>query len=229
MLGTWGPASWEARAGDSRRFDDGPKPHTPFQWAAQATREEILHKVALLQAGMRDRGLRFSWHDPESTHVEGLLSRGDRRVGRVILEAWKRGARFDAWSEHLRWDVWVAAAEAGASTSPFTRPGRDLHEILPWDHVDVGVARWHLAASGATHLSRLSKERWGKVTRRDPRDPQRFRRPAEGGAAGATPPGTAGRTDVHPRSAYATGRAPIAECLLPSWNSLIRSGSWRSL
>ena len=122
-----------------------PKPHTPFQWAAQATRDEILAKVALLQGGMRDRGLRFSWHDPESTHVEGLLSRGDRRVGAVILGAWRRGARFDAWSEHLRWDAWTAAADAaGVDIGFYTSREKDVREVLPWDHVDVGVPRWHL-------------------------------------------------------------------------------------
>ncbi|MGI8423667.1 MAG: TIGR03960 family B12-binding radical SAM protein [Chloroflexota bacterium] len=123
-----------------------PKPHTPFQWAAQATRDEILHKVTILQDGMRDRGLRLSWHDPESTHVEGFLSRGDRRVGRAILEAWKRGARFDAWSEHLNWDAWVSGIEAaGLDITFYTTRVRDLNELLPWEHVDAGVARWHLA------------------------------------------------------------------------------------
>lgn len=123
-----------------------PKPHTPFQWAAQATRDEILAKVAILREGMRDRGLRFSWHDPESTHVEGILSRGDRRVGRAILEAWKRGARFDAWSEHLSWGAWEEGmAAAGLDIGFYTSREKDLAEVLPWDHIDVGVARWHLA------------------------------------------------------------------------------------
>jgi radical SAM family uncharacterized protein len=124
-----------------------PKPHTPFQWAAQATRDEILAKVAILQAGMRDRGLRFSWHDPESSHVEAILSRGDRRVGRAILEAWRRGARFDAWSDHLAWDAWVAGLDmAGLDVGFYTWRERPVDEVLPWDHVDVGVPRWHLAA-----------------------------------------------------------------------------------
>jgi radical SAM superfamily enzyme YgiQ (UPF0313 family) len=122
-----------------------PKPHTPFQWAGQATRDEILAKVAILQAGMRDRGLRFSWHDPESTHVEAVLSRGDRRVGAAIYEAWRRGARFDAWSEHLRWDAWTAAMEAaGLDIAFYTSREKDVREVLPWDHIDVGVPRWHL-------------------------------------------------------------------------------------
>jgi len=124
-----------------------PKPHTPFQWAGQATREQITDKVKILQEGMRDRGLRFSWHDPESTHVEGLLARGDRRTGRAILEAWKRGARFDAWSEHLNWDAWQEGMRvAGLDIAFYTSRERDIHEIQPWDHIDVGVARWHLVA-----------------------------------------------------------------------------------
>jgi radical SAM family uncharacterized protein len=124
-----------------------PKPHTPFQWAGQATRDEILAKVQILQAGMRDRGLRLSWHDPESTHVEGVLSRGDRRVGTAILEAWRRGARFDAWSDHLSWEAWEAGMRlAGLDIAFYTSRQKDVHEILPWDHVDVGVTRWHLVA-----------------------------------------------------------------------------------
>jgi len=124
-----------------------PKPHTPFQWAAQATREEILQKVRILQEGMRDRALRFSWHDPESTHVESILSRGDRRVGKAILEAWRRGARFDAWSDHLSWPAWETGMRlAGLDIAFYTSRVRDVHEVLPWDHIDVGVPRWHLVA-----------------------------------------------------------------------------------
>jgi radical SAM superfamily enzyme YgiQ (UPF0313 family) len=124
-----------------------PKPHTPFQWAGQATREEIEEKVAILQEGMRDRGLRFSWHDPESSQVEAILSRGDRRVGRAIYEAWRRGARFDAWSDHLSWPAWEAGMRlAGLDVAFYTSRERDVREVLPWDHVDVGVARWHLVA-----------------------------------------------------------------------------------
>jgi radical SAM family uncharacterized protein len=124
-----------------------PKPHTPFQWAGQATRAQIEDKVKILQEGMRDRSLRFSWHDPESTHVEGILSRGDRRVGKAILEAWKRGARFDAWSEHLSWSAWTAGMRAaGLDIDFYTSREKDVHEILPWDHIDVGVPRWHQVA-----------------------------------------------------------------------------------
>jgi radical SAM family uncharacterized protein len=124
-----------------------PKPHTPFQWASQPSREEILAKVDILQQGSRERGLRLSWNDPESSQVEAVLSRGDRRVGRALLEAWRRGARFDAWSDHLNWPAWEAGMRRAGLDFPFyTSRARTLQETLPWDHIDVGVARWHLAA-----------------------------------------------------------------------------------
>jgi radical SAM family uncharacterized protein len=124
-----------------------PKPHTPFQWAGLASFDAIRAKVRILQDLMRDRALRFSWHDAESTHVECLLSRGDRRVGTAILEAWRRGARFDAWSDHLCWAAWAAGLErAGLDLGFYTWRERDVHERLPWDHIDVGVPRWHLIA-----------------------------------------------------------------------------------
>lgn len=124
-----------------------PKAHTPFQWAAQARRDEIVHKVAVLHRSLRDRGVRMSWHDPESTIVEGILSRGDRRVGTAIHSAWRRGARFDAWNQHLRFEAWQAGmADAGLDIETYGTAERPLGAPLPWDHVDVGVPRWHLAA-----------------------------------------------------------------------------------
>jgi radical SAM family uncharacterized protein len=124
-----------------------PKPHTPFQWAAQATPQEIRAKLDILQAGKRERGLRLSWHEPESSLVECVLSRGDRRVGEAILQAWRHGARFDAWSDHFSWSAWETGMRlAGIDGAFYTSRERDLSEVLPWDHVDVGVARWHLAA-----------------------------------------------------------------------------------
>jgi hypothetical protein len=137
-----------------------PKPHTPFQWAAQATSAEILAKVALLQEGMRDRALRFSWHDPESTLVEGLLARGDRRVGKALLESWRRGARFDAWSDQLSWEAWQAGVRAAdLDLGYYTSRERDVHEVLPWDHVDTGVPRWHLVAQWLRALGREPEPR----------------------------------------------------------------------
>ncbi len=124
-----------------------PKAHTPFQWAAQAQRDEIAQKIGILQSVMRDRGVRMSWHDPESTIVEGVLSRGDRRVGTAIYGAWRRGARFDAWNQHLRYDAWEAGmSDAGLDLETYGTVERAITSPLPWDHIDVGVPRWHLAA-----------------------------------------------------------------------------------
>lgn len=126
-----------------------PKPHTPFQWAAQldhASTDARLH--ALRDAIRADRsygksiGVRY--HDGKPGIVEGLLSRGDRRVGRVIESAWRDGARFDGWSEHFSFDRWMAAADQALADEPvdvawFTTRERERTEVLPWDHLDSGL------------------------------------------------------------------------------------------
>lgn len=126
-----------------------PKPHTPFQWAAQldhASTDARLH--ALRDAIRADRsygksiGVRY--HDGKPGIVEGLLSRGDRRVGRVIESAWRDGARFDGWSEHFSFDRWMDAADQALADEPvdvawFTTRERERTEVLPWDHLDSGL------------------------------------------------------------------------------------------
>jgi radical SAM family uncharacterized protein len=124
-----------------------PKPHTPFQWAAQLDHVTTDARLAKLRDALRaDRqygkaiGLRY--HDGKPGIVEGLLSRGDRRVAGVIEAAWRRGARFDGWSEHFSFDRWMqAAAEAlhGVDVDWFTTRERERTEILPWDHLDSGL------------------------------------------------------------------------------------------
>lgn len=126
-----------------------PKPHTPFQWAGQLDHESTDARLALLRDAIRsDRqyakaiGLRY--HDGKPGIVEGLLSRGDRRVGRVIEEAWRDGARFDGWSEHFSFDRWMSAAQrgldgTGVDVDWYTTRERDRDEVLPWDHIDSGL------------------------------------------------------------------------------------------
>jgi radical SAM family uncharacterized protein len=128
-----------------------PKPHTPFQWAAQAdpaTVDERLRK--LRHAVNSDRGLGrnigMRYHDGEPSLIEGLLSRGDRRVGRVIERVWRGGGRFDGWSEHFSYQRWVDACAAeleplGVSLTWFTTRERAEPEVLPWDHLDSGLDR----------------------------------------------------------------------------------------
>ena len=126
-----------------------PKPHTPFQWAAQLDHESTDRRLHLLRDAIRaDRecgkaiGLRY--HDGKPGIVEGLLSRGDRRVGAVILQAWRDGARFDGWHEHFSFDRWMSAAARALADTPvdvdwFTTRERDRTEVLPWEHLDSGL------------------------------------------------------------------------------------------
>ncbi len=128
-----------------------PKPHTPFQWAAQCDHETVDARLRALGAAIRaDRGfgssIGFRYHDGKPSVIEGLLSRGDRRVGKVIRAAWEAGARFDGWSEHFsfeRWESCAAAALAadGVSLDWYTTRVRGYAEILPWDHLDAGLER----------------------------------------------------------------------------------------
>ena len=126
-----------------------PKPHTPFQWAAQLGAEETDARLAKLREAIRsDRrygsSIGFRYHDGKPGIVEGLLSRGDRRVGRVIEAVWRDGGRFDGWSEHFSYDRWMAAAERelpafGVDLAWYTTREREEAEVLPWDHIDSGL------------------------------------------------------------------------------------------
>ncbi|HMR14649.1 MAG TPA: B12-binding domain-containing radical SAM protein, partial [Arachnia sp.] len=128
-----------------------PKPHTPFQWAAQASAETIDNRLMLLKDAIRqDRnygkaiGLRY--HDGKPGIVEGLLSRGDRRVGRVIERVWREGGKFDGWSEHFSYERWTTVANEelakfGIDLDWFTVRERGYEEVLPWDHLDAGLDR----------------------------------------------------------------------------------------
>jgi radical SAM family uncharacterized protein len=128
-----------------------PKPHTPFQWAAQCDHETVDRRLfALRDVLRRDRqygraiGLRY--HDGKPSIIEGMLSRGDRRVGAVIKAVWAAGGRFDGWSEHFSFDRWASCAEQALAGLPvdldwYTVRERDEVEVLPWDHLDAGLDR----------------------------------------------------------------------------------------
>ena len=128
-----------------------PKPHTPFQWAAQASAETIDARLFALRDKIRadklyGRAIGMRYHDGRPGIVEGLLSRGDRRVGAVIEEAWRQGAAFDGWSEHFSYDRWVAACDValegtGVDLDWYTTREREYAEVLPWDHLDSGLDR----------------------------------------------------------------------------------------
>ncbi|MGN9846032.1 TIGR03960 family B12-binding radical SAM protein [Nonomuraea sp. H19] len=124
-----------------------PKPHTPFQWAAQADHETVDRRLKALRDSLRGdrqygRAIGFRYHDGKPSIVEGLLSRGDRRVGAVIRAVWEDGGRFDGWSEHFSYERWMAAAEkTGVDVDWYTTREREENEVLPWDHLDAGLDR----------------------------------------------------------------------------------------
>ena len=141
-----------------------PKPHTPFQWAAQLDPDATDARLSLLRNEIRSdrnygKAIGFRYHDGKPGIIEGLLSRGDRRVGEVIRMVWADGGRFDGWSEHFSFDRWNAAAQRVFEGSPvdldwYTTRERDLTEVLPWDHLDSGLDKdwlwsdWQAALSG---------------------------------------------------------------------------------
>lgn len=122
-----------------------PKPHTPFQWAAELDVEETEARQALLRRELARRGVEFRWHDPRLTWLEGVFARGDRTLAPVLETAQRLGARFDGWSDHCRLDLWERAfAEQGIDPATHLRR-RSLDEVLPWDHIDAGVSKKWLA------------------------------------------------------------------------------------
>jgi radical SAM family uncharacterized protein len=122
-----------------------PKPHSPFQWAAQSAAEDLAPKYELLRRGCKRAGVEFTWEDPEGSLLEAVLSRGDRRLGRAILRAWQLGCRFDAWHEHLDGGKWQQAlAECGLDPVFYAQRELGLYEKLPWSHIDVGVSEAYL-------------------------------------------------------------------------------------
>ena len=124
-----------------------PKPHTPFQWFAQISAEEMERRQRLLRGALRDRRISFNWHDAPTSRLEGVFARGDRRLGKTLLEAWRNGARFDGWSEHFRADIWDAAfAASGIDADFYTVRQRAADEIMPWNHLTSGVSQEWLAA-----------------------------------------------------------------------------------
>lgn len=117
-----------------------PKPHTAFQWFAQNTEEELARKQQLLKEAIKDRSINYKYHDSKTSFLEGVIARGDRKVGQVILEAWKQGAKFDGWSEHFKYDVWMNAfTSCNIDPTFYNQRERDQAELLPWDHISSGA------------------------------------------------------------------------------------------
>lgn len=116
-----------------------PKSHTPFQWEQQNTIDELNQKIHFLLSRLNSRHLNISWRDPEVAQVEGVIARGDRRVGAAILAAWKAGARFDSWTHKFSYATWTQAFETAGIAPDFYCRAREAGEILPWQHLSKGV------------------------------------------------------------------------------------------
>ena len=122
-----------------------PKPHSPFQWEAQISKEEYLRRVELLRSSIMARNVTYNWHDAETSVIEAALSRGDRKLSAVIEEVWKNGGRLEAWSDYFSYQRWVDAFDTcGLDMDFYASRERGEEELLPWDMIDVGVRKAHL-------------------------------------------------------------------------------------
>ena len=122
-----------------------PKPHSPFQWEAQISKEEYLRRVELLRSSIMARNVTYNWHDAETSVIEAALSRGDRKLSAVIEEVWKNGGRLEAWSDYFSYQRWTDAfAKCGLDMDFYASRERGEEELLPWDMIDVGVRKAHL-------------------------------------------------------------------------------------
>jgi len=141
-----------------------PKSFTPFQWFPFDGVENLTRKLAYLRDRFRSvKGAKMTWHEPKEAEIEAMLSLGDRRLARAILEVWKRGGRFDAWSEHFSWERWNEALEvAGVPKSRHLRE-KDLKETLPWDVVDAFIRKPFLVVEWKKALKEMHTDdcKWG--------------------------------------------------------------------
>jgi radical SAM-linked protein len=133
-----------------------PKSHTPFMWLPQLSLDESRRRIQFVQNSIKDPRIRVKWNQPEMSWLEGVFSRGDRRLTPVLVKAWQQGARFDAWSEHFRLDLWQEAfRESKVDPGFYLHRLRSTGEVLPWDHIQCGVSKeyleeeWKRAEKGA--------------------------------------------------------------------------------
>ena len=119
-----------------------PKPHTPFQWEQQITMEEYLRRCKLLKSHFYSKSIDYNYHTPEISRLESVMARGDRRIAPVIAEAARNGARLDGWDEYFKHEAWIKAFETcGVDPEFYTTRGFGEDELLPWDHINVGLTK----------------------------------------------------------------------------------------
>jgi radical SAM family uncharacterized protein len=122
-----------------------PKAFTPFQWEPQDRIETLIEKQKHLRAALKKKQATVNWHEPQVSYMEAVFARGDRRLHEVLIKAWELGCKFDGWDEHFRFGKWMEAFEqCNIDPEFYAYRRRDLDEILPWDHIDVGVTKAYL-------------------------------------------------------------------------------------
>jgi radical SAM family uncharacterized protein len=227
-----------------------PKSFTPFQWFGFDGVASLERKIAYLKDRFRSvRGVKLTWHEPKEAEIEAMLSLGDRRMGRAVFEVWKRGGRFDAWSEHFSWERWTAALEAAGVPKGRHLRDKDLKEPLPWDVVDASIRKPFLVVEWKKALKEMHTDdcKWGHCyacgVPGDGEDtvlanplPREFNFASEGNGAPSAPPGDsesdsdflegkrgfrgAGALPVAPaQGASASPSQPLEENLHPSSSS----------
>lgn len=119
-----------------------PKPFTPFQWAAQDTADMFIQKQKIVKSSITRKQVQYNYHHANLSSLEGVMARGDRRIGKVIYQAWKNGCKFDAWNDLFSYQKWLEAFDiTGINPAFYANRQRDLDEILPWDHISIGVTK----------------------------------------------------------------------------------------
>lgn len=136
-----------------------PKPFTPFQWEPQDSIHTLMDKQRYLQKAIKKKHITFNWHDPYVSYMEAVFARGDRRLCDVLIKAWELGCKFDGWDQYFNFNAWMQAfKETGVDPDFYTTRRRELDEILPWNHIDVGVTKKYLR-------SEYKKSLKGELTR----------------------------------------------------------------
>jgi radical SAM family uncharacterized protein/radical SAM-linked protein len=141
-----------------------PKPHTPFQWTSMISVQEIRERQTYLRNLLRRNRFNFKWQDPHMSILEGIMARGDRRLGKVIVEAYRQGARFDGWTDCFDYPTWEKAFDTTGIDMNFYLGAKDETEILPWDHIECGVTKSFLRSeyAHATREEETSDCRWNE-------------------------------------------------------------------
>jgi radical SAM family uncharacterized protein len=122
-----------------------PKPFTPFQWAPMARPDEVWNKIDAVKGAIKSRAIHYNYHEQKTSFMEAVFARGDRRTCDLLIKAFEKGAKFDGWSEHFNYDIWMEAMqECNIGEDFYVYRDRNYDEILPWDFIDIGVDRKYL-------------------------------------------------------------------------------------